>query len=111
MSRRPTKPFQYDPTDKICFGEISINGTMIYYGRAVRSGEWYLAFDRNLDPEMYDGGMRAAREEGEVIIRHPRGYDMLRINWFADNADWPEDWEGGEEFKRILAMTPPPSTN
>jgi hypothetical protein len=82
-----------------------VAGEKFYYGRGVRSGDWFIALPLDTDPEsaeMLKGGIEAALEEEERIFFHPYGPAMVRLDWLASSEEFPEDKELAQKLKNAF---------
>jgi hypothetical protein len=85
-----------------------VGGQVLYYGRGVVSGDWYVALEF-ADRELLQATLEEAAREGERDLSHPCGLPIVRIDWLASDARYPQDREHAEHVKKLLERVPPQS--
>jgi hypothetical protein len=108
MSETAHKLRPPNTTETVLCAIARIGGKVLYYGRGVVSGDWYVGLEWD-DPEFLQAGLEEAEAEGERGMWHPCGLPMVRIDWLSSDDRYPEDREHAEQLKKLLERVPPQS--
>jgi hypothetical protein len=94
-------------TETVLCAVASLSGLIVYYGRGVITGDWYINLPLEDDPELLKAGIDEALEEGERIVEHPYGPLMVRLDWLGSAKEHPQDRALIEELRQRLERMPP----